>query len=750
MFLRSGKVKKTLFPASASPFLTPQGQDRYSTPVESVREQRERQERRNKEKNMADTVEALHQCCQATRNKVERIRVVIAAANMSHDKFSFHALKLYLKTVDSCYEEFNGFQNRIYLTDASRKAEFEQHFIEFEEVYEFTRIAISEMIQAHEDEQRAAAEASNADRLSQLSVMNARGASQPGGSGSTNAQARIPPSLILQQAPLPTFDGRYDQWFKFKARFRDIVDRCVHDSDATKLHHLDKALIGDAKGAIDEQTLNDNNYDGAWKILIDRYENLPMVIHGHITKLLNLKPMTKESTHELRILVDDCVKRVESLQFHKLRMDTMGEAIIITLLTSKLDPATRKAWELSVPHGTLPAYQDTVAFLRNHCHVLERCEQGISSVKGRNQNPISRPSAGIAAHKTHTVTVQKPDDGCSICSGKHLIDTCETFKNMQVDARYEKAKQLGLCFGCLKRGHRTGACKNKPACPSCTKKHHPLMHYEEKKKPVSTDQPAQSKQSDGYSGNPPLTAAKCVIPSEPRVSKKQILLATAVVKVFDCCGVPYDCRVLLDSGAMTSFISERMANLLNLRRVSANVPIVGVNGMKQFVKFKICAKVASKTTNDSFLLECLVVPRVTGPLPATKIDSSSWPIPDALELADPRFYEPSRIDMLIGAEMFFELIQAGKCQMSPDLPVLQESSLGWLVGGKIAGATAFNIVKVCHAKPTEVNNEQLSELLKRFWIVDNQQDDMHVEFDEFCEDHFMRTHTRTPEGRYGS
>lgn len=74
---------------------------------------------------------------------------------------------------------------------------------------------------------------------------------------------------------------------------------------------------------------------------------------------------------------------------------------------------------------------------------------------------------------------------------------------------------------------------------------------------------------------------------------------------------------------MTSFISERMANLLNLRRVSANVPIIGVNGMKQFVKFKICAKVASKTTNDSFLLECLVVPRVTGPLPATKIDSSS-------------------------------------------------------------------------------------------------------------------------------
>lgn len=172
MFLRSGKVKKVLFPANTTPFLTPRGEERVSSSVQSVREQREQQERRNKEKNMADTVEALHQCCQASRNKVERIRVAIAASNQDHTKFSFHALKLYLKTVDACYDEFNGFLNRIYLTDVSRKAEFENHFIDFEELYEFTRIALCEMIQAFEEEQRAVAEVSIAERKRMLNTSN--------------------------------------------------------------------------------------------------------------------------------------------------------------------------------------------------------------------------------------------------------------------------------------------------------------------------------------------------------------------------------------------------------------------------------------------------------------------------------------------------------------------------------------------------------------------------------------------------
>ncbi|XP_058449457.1 uncharacterized protein LOC131429397 [Malaya genurostris] len=80
--------------------------------------------------------------------------------------------------------------------------------------------------------------------------------------------------------------------------------------------------------------------------------------------------------------------------------------------------------------------------------------------------------------------------------------------------------------------------------------------------------------------------------------------------------------------------------------------------------------------------------------------------------------------------------------------VLQASYLGWLVAGPVGCATAINTVKVCQAAPSEVTDERLSELLKKFWTIDNQQDSLPDEHSDDCDVHFTRTHYRTPEGRY--
>lgn len=142
--------------------------------------------------------------------------------------------------------------------------------------------------------------------------------------------------------------------------------------------------MGKAAGAIDQQTLQDNNYEGAWRVLTKRFENLRMVVQGHITQLLNLKPMSKATHGELRALQDVVEKRVESLAFHNLKMtDQLSEAIVVNLLISKLDSETRKAWEATVDHGDLPVYSDTVEFLRNHCYMLERCDDSTLSERSR-------------------------------------------------------------------------------------------------------------------------------------------------------------------------------------------------------------------------------------------------------------------------------------------------------------------------------------------------------------------------------
>ncbi|XP_062542350.1 uncharacterized protein LOC134210317 [Armigeres subalbatus] len=734
MVLRSGNRKQLKFP----------GNGVYSTPppnttVPSISHQKSQQEAAQLENKMAANIEALSRCCETTRGKINRIRNAIETADHDYQRFNIHALRLYMKTVDSAYEEYNDFQNKIYLADPSRKDEFEPKFIEFEELYEFSRISLCQMIDAHE----------NTVKQNQLSVAGGPGTSAQSSGSSGNQFFKLSPTIVLQQAALPSFDGRYDHWFKFKQMFRDIADKCTGDSAATKLHYLDKALIGKAQGAIDPQIIRDNDYEGAWKSLTEQFENLPSLISDTIMKLLNLKAMTNESYQQLKSLVDEVEKCIGSLEFHQLKMDKLSEAIVITLISTKLDQDTRNIWESNVKRGKLPIYKDMIAVLRNQQHVLERCESYKSTQKSKGQ-PFR--TTQIVATKAHTVTIQKSDE-CPICSDAHGVEKCSAFKTLAVNERYEKAKQLGLCYSCLKKGHRTSNCKTNAKCPKCSRRHHMMLHQEEqtsldnKKPTLRKGEEIDSTMNATAKPEADVTVANCSLSNNTITSPKHVLLATAIVYVFDMNGEQHKCRVLLDSGAMTNFVSQRLADLLQLKKNFVNVPVTGVNGMKTLVKFKVQCKVKSRVSDSEFCLDYLVVPKVTSALPVTRLNVKNWPIPSKLQLADPTFFEPSRIDMLVGAEAFFDLLLSDKIRMSVHLPVLQESLLGWLVSGPVDATVTVCTVRSFQVATFREMDMDLNHILKRFWAVDNQSSEPEPKDNE-CEMHFLETFDRARDGRY--
>lgn len=415
MQLRSGKLiqirKKLQFatpvpsPLGSPLYYTPRAELETSfcatplTPVPSVREQKEQQKARQRRAKMAESLAALEQCFFAAQSKVERVRDSIQKANLEHGKFSYNGLKLYTETVIAAYNDVNSFTNRIYLLDPKQRAEHEKRFVLFEEMYEFVRIALADMIQAYDDEKKFA------------EAVQIKNALPPVPQAEHLSVARAPaivPSLLLQQNPLPTFDGRYENWHKFRDRFKDIVDKCVGDSPATKLDYLDKALVGMAKGSIYQQTLNDNNYDGAWRILASKYENVRMVVHGHVSQLLSLKPMTKDTHAELKALLDVVEKRLESLEFHKFKMnDNLSETIIVNLLISRLDPETRRVWETTMTHGEMPKYKPTIEFLRERCYVLERCEMSMNPNKPKNPGANQRIAPPMTTARAYVAQEEK-------------------------------------------------------------------------------------------------------------------------------------------------------------------------------------------------------------------------------------------------------------------------------------------------------------------------------------------------------
>ena len=81
-------------------------------------------------------------------------------------------------------------------------------------------------------------------------------------------------------------------------------------------------------------------------------------------------------------------------------------------------------------------------------------------------------------------------------------------------------------------------------------------------------------------------------------------------------------------------------------------------------------------------ITAVVVPKVTCDIPRYHIPfDSSWDHLSDLELADPEFGTPGQIDMLLGDNMFIEVLFHGWRVGPPNSTVAVETKLGWIISG---------------------------------------------------------------------
>ncbi|XP_062542508.1 uncharacterized protein LOC134210476 [Armigeres subalbatus] len=488
--------------------------------------------------------------------------------------------------------------------------------------------------------------------------------------------------------------------------FKDLVDKGP-DQPAVKLYHLDKALVGSAAGLIDARTINEGNYAHAWQILEERFENNRHAIDSHIHGLLNLKRMTKKSHLELRSLVDECSKHVEGLKFLEREFEGVGEDFVIHLLAAALHNDIRHMWESTIKHGELPDYDEMLTFLKEQTFILERVEA--SNPKSSSMSVKSVPAANKPAQKVHaTVSSIETEMKCDFCGNSHANYHCAAFKALSIPQRLVKVRERNVCFNCLRKGHRSAECSSDRCCQRCKRRHHSLLHAEEKCKPV-TDQSSKpsskpaTEQEDSPSESTPATC------SSVATNTQQVLLLTAVVDVLDKTYKPHPCRVLLDSGSQVNLVTRAVADKLGLKLDSSNVTMFGVNKTKTQSSSCGVIHLSSRYRDFHAKVKCLVTDQVTADLPSSVINISALELPAGVQLADPKFFHPSKVDMLLGNEWFLKLL-LGEIALSDSLPILRETQFGWVVGGVF-------------------EEERDSE-------------------EEECESHFQTTHRRDASGRY--
>jgi hypothetical protein len=121
---------------------------------------------------------------------------------------------------------------------------------------------------------------------------------------------------------------------------------------------------------------------------------------------------------------------------------------------------------------------------------------------------------------------------------------------------------------------------------------------------------------------------------------------------------------------------------LRLTKTQTHAAIHGISNVNTATHHSVAVHVKSRISDWHTTLNCAILPNITGFAPSSKLDISSWKLPKDIKLADEQFYEPGGIDLLIGAEIFYEILQAGRRKRQGDFPVLQETSLGWTISGR--------------------------------------------------------------------
>ncbi|XP_071652994.1 uncharacterized protein [Temnothorax longispinosus] len=160
------------------------------------------------------------------------------------------------------------------------------------------------------------------------------------------------------------------------------------------------------------------------------------------------------------------------------------------------------------------------------------------------------------------------------------------------------------------------------------------------------------------------------------------------------------------------------------------------------------AKVLHSIVDSNVPASCvlLATARLTSSIPSLAYDKDAWLHLKNLNLADPSFNKPGSIDLIIGIDLYTQIIEEGIVKGEPNTPIAQLTKLGWIV----SGLASLNQIR-SHAQGYHVSvNDDLHDLLKRFWETEEVSLSTQTlsKDEQDCEDHFKATHSRDAVGRY--
>jgi hypothetical protein len=485
---------------------------------------------------------------------------------------------------------------------------------------------------------------------------------------SSSQERKVEQEVKLPQINIPQFNGNYHDWCTFRDLYTSLIHQNTSLSKIQKLYYLKSSITGEAEQLLRHIQITENNYEIAWNTLNKRYNNRRMIVNSILQRLIGQRKMNTGTARGIKEMLNITVECLNSLKNNDVDVSNW-DVLITYLMVGKLDEESHKSWEEELGNLSieiLPSLEKFINFLETRFRVLEMIQP--IQVRDRIENNPKSFLTNISNIRNNVT--------CLMCKENHFLTSCNKYINLNVEERVQFVQNQLLCFNCLSPYHRARYCKSKKSCQHCRRRHHSSLHFITK-----------FERNIKYSPHEKINCEKekdegeRVLRTHFVTQDQNALMATALLNIETGKGL-HMVRALIDPCSQESFISERAAQNLQLSQMPVNGNITGINQMSTKIKHVAELQLRSRVNkNFKKLCTAYVVKRVIDNLPSQALSSKSCKHLQDLRLADPTYNEPGYIDMLLGVNVYTEILESGVIKGEPGEPIGQQTQLGWIISG---------------------------------------------------------------------
>lgn len=636
-----------------------------------------------------------------------------------------------IREIHDCRTSFQKAVTEINLISLRYKPNYRQNYQEiksFDDLYFFI-LGVADAVCAD----RIGIQSSGACKIEPSS-----GSSQSNDTSSRCVKARLPKLDLFH------FDSNLENWQTFFDTFSSLIHNSKEISDIEKYYYLLTAVSGPALTLVKSMPITADNYQIVWNLLVKKYENKRALATSYLDKIFQFKPLQSESASGLNSFLQTFQECVKALTL--LKIPDLSSFLLFYVSMRNLDSTTRREFEQRLELDEIPTFKQLIAFVEKHVRVLEMSEPKTQiskpKIKPQLQNQKSCLSA-LSVDKSKDANVsgnQRPKSKltCSFCGKPHSIYRCFQYADLTPPQRISKVIELKLCQNCLRDGHSAQSCDSKIRCALCKQAHHHTLHLDSSELQKGSQKPGVACNQ----GQDKVVALTCT-------SNSTVVLGTAVVHVADCYGHYHPVRAVIDSGAMSSYMTSNCAQRLGLPRRKCNFEPIGLGGSPVQNFGVVTSTIKPRNSSGPILKsETVIVPQITGSLPTMTLSNKVVKEFKNLELADPNYFSPAPVDLLLASDLFPYIYDG--CNIlprEPGFPVAMHSIFGYV----ITGQTVLDNEPV--SKPASCGllaiTNNIERIMSSFWETENVTCEIpRNPEDVYAEQLFLKDHSRDVTGRY--